>query len=109
MRRDAPHGQSADLQSVRPAHRSLSADEMMKFAVFPKQQCLLATAPWLFLAACAQRQPADVAIRGVTIVDVTDGSLLSDQTVLIQGSRIVAVGPVAEVAVSDNADVVDAH
>jgi hypothetical protein len=70
---------------------------MMKFA------CLL------FLAACAPTQPADVAIRGVTVVDVTDGSVLSDQTVLIEGSRIVAVGPVAEVAVSDNADVVDAR
>jgi hypothetical protein len=82
---------------------------MMKFAVFPKRQCLVATACLLCLAACAQTQPADVAIRGVTVVNVTDGSLLSDQTVLIEGSRIVAIGPVAEVEVSDKADVVDAQ
>lgn len=69
----------------------------MKFAVL------------LLLAACARTQPADVAIRGVTVVNVTDGSLLSDQTVLIEGSRIVAVRPVAEVEVSDSADVVDAQ
>ncbi len=51
---------------------------------------------------------AELAIRGVTIVDVTDGSLSSGQTVLVQGNRIVAVGPVAEVAVPDDAEVVDA-
>jgi imidazolonepropionase-like amidohydrolase len=42
-------------------------------------------------------------------VDVTDGSLRSDQTVLIEGSRIVAVGPVATVEVPDNAEVVEAQ
>jgi hypothetical protein len=81
---------------------------MMKFAVFPKRQGFVATAGWLFLAACAHSQPADVAIRGVTVVDITDGSLLSDQTVLIEGNRILAVGPVAKVEVSDNVDMVDA-
>jgi imidazolonepropionase-like amidohydrolase len=62
----------------------------------------------LSLVACAQPQQADVAIRGVTVVDVVDGSLSPDRTVLIQGNRIVAVGAVAEVAVPGNADVVDA-
>ena len=62
----------------------------------------------LLLGACAQTPTADLAIRGVTIVNVTDGSLSSGQTVLIEGDRIVAVGPVAEVAVPDDAEVVDA-
>jgi Amidohydrolase family len=84
-------------------------DEVMKAAVFPERQCLVAIAGLLVLAACARTRPADVAIRGVTIVDVTDGSLLSDQTVLIKGTRIVALGPVADMDVSDNADVVDAQ
>ena len=42
-------------------------------------------------------------------MDVTDGSLRSGQTVLIEGRRIVAVGPVAEVEVPGNAEVVDAR
>lgn len=62
----------------------------------------------LLLGACAKTPTAELAIRGVTIVDVTDGSLSSGQTVLVEGNRIVAVGPVAEVAVPDDAEVVDA-
>jgi hypothetical protein len=64
--------------------------------------------PCLLLGACAQMPTADLAIRGVTIVDVSDGSLSPGQTVLVEGDRIVAVGPVAEVAVPDDAEVVDA-
>jgi serine-type D-Ala-D-Ala carboxypeptidase/endopeptidase len=51
---------------------------------------------------------ADVAIRGGTVVDVTSGSLVPDQTVLIAGNRIVAVGPSDEVGIASGADVVDA-
>lgn len=63
----------------------------------------------LVLGACAQTPAADLAIRDVTIVDVVDGSLRSGQTVLIEGNRIVAVGPVSDVAVPDDAEVVDAR
>lgn len=62
----------------------------------------------LLLAACAQVQRADLAIRGATVVDVTDGSLASGQTVLVEGNRIVAVGPADAVRVPDEADVVEA-
>lgn len=64
--------------------------------------------PCLVFGACAQTPTADLAIRGVTIVNVTEGSLSPGQTVLVEGDRIVAVGPVAEVAVPDDAEVVDA-
>jgi hypothetical protein len=64
--------------------------------------------PCFVFGACAQVPTADLAIRGVTIVDVSDGSLSPGQTVLVEGDRIVAVGPVAEVAVPDDAEVVDA-
>ena len=37
----------------------------------------------LLLPACAPRPSATVVILGVTVVDVRDGSLHSDQTVLI--------------------------
>jgi hypothetical protein len=53
----------------------------------------------LLLSACARTSPLTVAIRGVTVVNVTDGSLLTDQSVLVEGSRIVAVGPADEIRV----------
>jgi imidazolonepropionase-like amidohydrolase len=56
----------------------------------------------------AHAQTAVVAIRGVTVIDVIDGSLSRDRTVLIEGNRITAVGPVAEVAVPPAAEVLEA-
>ena len=58
--------------------------------------------------ACAHAQIPTVAIRGITVVDVRDGSLHPGNTVLVAGNRIVGVGPVREVAVPDDADVVEA-
>ena len=48
-----------------------------------------------------------VAITPVTVVDVIDGTLRLDHTVVVESNRIVAVGPVAEVAVPEGAEVVD--
>src|SRR5918994_2650433 len=62
----------------------------------------------LLLFACAHAQPATVAIRGVTIVDVMDGSLRPEHTVLMAGNRITAVGPADQVRTPDDADLVDA-
>lgn len=62
----------------------------------------------LFQYGAAQAQQAPLAIQGTTVVDVTDGSLSPAQTVLILADRIVAVGPVEEVAVPAEAEVVDA-
>ncbi len=63
----------------------------------------------LLLSGCAESQRADLAIRGATVIDVTDGSLLTDQNVLIEDNRIVAVGPKDEVQVPDDAEVVEAE
>ena len=60
------------------------------------------------LGACTPTQSADLAIRGATVVDVTDGSLAVDQTVLLGGNRIVAVGPADAVRVPAGADVLEA-
>ena len=62
----------------------------------------------LLLMACAHLDPPTVALRDVTVVNVMDGSLRADQTVLITGNRITAVGPAAEIRVSGNAAVIDA-
>lgn len=62
----------------------------------------------LLLSACTQTGPPTVAIRDVTVVDVTDGSLRADHTVVVAGNRIVAVGPTDEVRIPPDADVIDA-
>lgn len=62
----------------------------------------------LLLGAYAHTQPADLAIRGASIVDVTDGSIIYDQTVLIEGNRIVAIGTTDAVRVPDEAEVLEA-
>jgi imidazolonepropionase-like amidohydrolase len=58
---------------------------------------------------CGGAQPpsATLAIRGAAVVDVRDGSLHPNQTVLVDGRRIVGVGPADEVAIPDGVDVVD--
>ena len=58
--------------------------------------------------ACAHAQSPTVAIRGVTVVDVRDGKPHPELTVLVTGNRIATVGPVREVAVPDDATVVEA-
>jgi hypothetical protein len=51
--------------------------------------------------------PATIAIRHVSVVDVTGGPTRADQTVLVQGSRISAVGRAADVRIPAGARVVD--
>jgi imidazolonepropionase-like amidohydrolase len=49
-----------------------------------------------------------IAIRGGLLVDATGAPPRWDQTVLIQGERITAVGPMEEVQVPSDAEVIDA-
>ncbi|MFN2317445.1 MAG: amidohydrolase family protein [Gemmatimonadales bacterium] len=51
---------------------------------------------------------ADLALTHVNVVDVESGRVLPDQTVLIAGNRIQAVGPSSKVGVPAGARVVDA-
>ena len=51
---------------------------------------------------------ATLAVRGGTLVDGTDGAPLPDATVLVEGARITAVGPSAQVPVPEGATVVEA-
>jgi imidazolonepropionase-like amidohydrolase len=62
----------------------------------------------LLLFACAHAQPPMLAIRGVTVVDVMDGSLRPEHTVLVAGNRITAVGPADHLRTPDDAVLVDA-
>ncbi len=67
----------------------------------------LAVTAALFCGACEKPQHATLAVRGVTVVDVVDGSLLADNTVLVDGNRIVAVGPSDKIAIAEGAEVLD--
>jgi hypothetical protein len=58
------------------------------------------------VCACAQ-QPPTVAIRGVTVIDVRNGSTRPDQTVVVAGDRIAAVGPVSEIRIAGDSDLVE--
>ncbi|HEV2147295.1 MAG TPA: amidohydrolase family protein [Longimicrobiaceae bacterium] len=51
--------------------------------------------------------PNTLAITGVTVVDVTGGPSRPEQTVLVAGNRIVAIGRAADVRVPRGARVVD--
>lgn len=56
-------------------------------------------------SALAAEQP--VAIRAGKLVDVAAGKVLADQTIIVTGERITAVGPSASVAVPPGARVID--
>ena len=72
--------------------------------IMKKLLCILC----LLAGGCVQAPAADLAFRNATVVNVTDGTLRPDQTVLVAGNRILAVGPADAVRVSDEADVIDA-
>ena len=70
------------------------------YIFFPFVLCLL-----LSLAAIAEEAPS-IAIRNVTVIDVIDGTLVRNQTVLIEGSRIRSIGPTDKAALPSYASVV---
>lgn len=41
----------------------------------------------------ASRTPSQIAVTHITVIDVRDGSLNADMTVLILGNRISTIGP----------------
>jgi len=67
----------------------------------------LAVACLLLLTGCTRAPTADLALRDVTVVDVTKGVLHPTQTILVKGNHIVAVGPTNAVRVPDDAEVVE--
>lgn len=59
------------------------------------------------LCAGTARAQDELAIAHVSIVDASDSTPRSDQTVVIRGTRIVAAGPARSVAVPSGARVID--
>jgi hypothetical protein len=70
---------------------------------------ILAFAPLATLAApVAAQEKSPLALTHVSVVNVADGSVKPDMTVLVQGSRIRAVGPTTSVSIPAAAVVVNA-
>ena len=63
----------------------------------------------LLLSACTATRSRTVAIQGVTIVDLAGGSLLPDRTIVISGTRIVAVDQSDQVPIPPDAELVEAR
>jgi hypothetical protein len=56
-----------------------------------------------------QAHAAPLVFTRVTIIDVTDGRLVPDQTVIVTGNRVQTIGPVDKVSVPVGAKVVEAR
>lgn len=63
----------------------------------------------LFAAAAFAQGPADTAFVDVRVVPMEDARVLEHQTVLVHGRRIVAVGPVADIAVPEGSQRIEGH
>lgn len=62
----------------------------------------------LFFAACSTFEPnSSIAISDVNIVDVTDGKIKPNQTVIISGNQIAEVGPSESFSIPDEATVIN--
>ncbi|TVQ49555.1 MAG: amidohydrolase family protein [Gammaproteobacteria bacterium] len=67
--------------------------------------CLLAIAP--AVASVNGEGPRVVAIHAGTLLDVEQGRTLRDQLIVIEGERIIAVGPLAETTAPEGAQLID--
>ncbi len=61
------------------------------------------------LPAVEAQESNAAAIVHAVIIDGNGGAPIEDGTVIIQGDRIVSVGPAAEVRIPDHAKIIDAH
>lgn len=69
---------------------------------------LLSVPILLFLAACSKPHSATFAITHVTLIDATGAPPQTNSTVLIDGTKISAVGPDSSIEIPSTARVVDA-
>ncbi|HEX8786280.1 MAG TPA: amidohydrolase family protein [Telluria sp.] len=80
----------------------------MKLNTIAAGCAVLALATSMAASANDTPQPAHVvAVRAGHLVDVVSGKVLNDQTILVDGERITAVGPSASVQVPAGAEIID--
>ena len=64
----------------------------------------------LIVFGCTQSQtPSALAIVGATLIDVRDGSHITDSTIIVESAHITAVGPAQSIRIPSRAGVIDAH
>lgn len=68
---------------------------------------LTATLLALFLMSCNHNSGRLTAFTNVNLVPMTDERIIESQTVLVEGSRIIAIGHSDELHVPKNAVVID--
>ena len=61
----------------------------------------------LLVAVPATGQSGKLPIRGATVIDGTGGAALAEAVVVVEGERIVAVGPMAEVPIPEGAKIIE--
>jgi len=59
------------------------------------------------LNSCSSSHPAAIAFTHVTVIDATGAAPKADFTVIVEGPRIVAIGPSASTSIPHNAKVID--
>lgn len=91
------------LASFRSAHTGADRSPFGLLAVVATLATLTACA-----GSGAEPVAADYAIVGVNVVPMNADRVLQDQTVLISGERIVALGPADEIEVAEGAQTIDA-
>src|SRR5688500_7078334 len=69
--------------------------------------------PLIIISSCAttksNSQQKSLVIKDVSVIDVVTGSVLSNQTLIIQDDRIAVMGPSLETKVPDNSKIVDGN
>jgi imidazolonepropionase-like amidohydrolase len=68
---------------------------------------LLLSIVGVLLCSCSHSHSASLAIIHVTVIDVTGATPKTDSTVIVEGSRISAVGPAASTRVPQGTKVID--
>ncbi len=61
----------------------------------------------LLIFGCAERQAADLAIRGATLIDGTGADPVADANVVIDGDRIACAGPSSECPIPEGTELID--
>lgn len=93
-----------------PADKALqSAHPQSELLSYRLKWRLLVLAIAAFAAANQSKAACTLAIEGVSLVAITHNGIDRDRTVLIEGARILAVGPTRTIATAHCARVIDGH